>query len=49
VLRLCIAAYRDRGLEREKTSKLRGDYTNMIREQHDVSKPKEIKYFKSDC
>ena len=35
--------------EREKTSKSRGDYASMIREQYDVSKPTEIKYFKFDC
>jgi len=35
--------------EREKTSKSRGDYATLIREQHDVSKPIEIKYFKFDC
>jgi hypothetical protein len=50
---LCIVAYRDRGLERErvteKTSKSRGDYASMIREQHGVSKPTEIKYFKFYC
>ena len=49
--RFCIVAYRDRELERvrEKTSKSRGDYATMIREQHDVSKPIEIKYFKFYC
>jgi hypothetical protein len=46
---LCIVAYRDRGLERQKTSKLQGDYANMIWEQHGVSKLIEIKYFKFDC
>jgi hypothetical protein len=55
VKRLSMVAYRDRGLERvtererEKTSKSRGDYATMIREQHDVSKPTEIKYLKFDC
>jgi hypothetical protein len=59
VERLCIVAYSDRGLERvrgrqrererEKTSKSRRDYATMIWEQHDISKPIEIKYFKSDC
>jgi hypothetical protein len=53
VQRLCIIAYSDRGLERvrerEKTSKSRGYYATLIREQHDVRKPIEIKYFKCDC
>ena len=40
---------REREREREKTSKSRGHYAAMIREQHDVSKPIEIKYFKFDC
>ena len=35
--------------EREKPSKSRGDYATMIREQHDISKPIETKYFKFDC
>jgi hypothetical protein len=35
--------------EREKTSKSRGDYDTMIREQHEVSKLVEIKYFKFYC
>ena len=40
---------RERERGREKTSKSRGDYASMIRAQHDVSKPIEIKYFKFDC
>jgi len=39
----------EREREREKTSKSRGDYATMIREQHDVYKPIETKYFKFDC
>ena len=32
--------------ERQKTSKTWGDYVSMIREQHYVSEPIEMKYFK---
>jgi len=39
----------ERVTEREKLSKSRGNYATMIREQYDVSKPIEIKYFKFDC
>jgi hypothetical protein len=44
-------ALRVRGLERvrereRQTSKSRGDYATLMWEQHDVSKPIEIKYFK---
>jgi hypothetical protein len=39
----------DRERAREKTSKSRGDYVTLIREQHDLSKPIEIKYFRFDC
>jgi hypothetical protein len=39
----------EREREREKTSKSRGDYATMIGEQHDVSKPIEIKYLKFNC
>jgi hypothetical protein len=55
VQRLCIVAYVGRGLERvrgrarEKRSKSRGDYSAMIVEQHNISKPIEIKYFEVDC
>jgi hypothetical protein len=47
-----IAVYRDRESERvtererEKTSKTRGDYASMIREQHYVVEPIGTKYLK---
>jgi len=40
---------REREREREETSKSRGEYATMIREQHDISKAIETKYFKFDC
>jgi len=36
----------ERGREREKTSKTRGDYASAIREQCYVREPIETKYFK---
>ena len=48
--RLCIAVYRDRNLERvRERERIPVSHATMIREQHDVSKPVEIKYFKFDC
>jgi len=43
-----MAAYRDRGLEREreKTSKTRGGCASAIREQCYVNEPIETKYFR---
>jgi hypothetical protein len=35
--------------ETEKTSKSRGDYASTIRDQHDVNKPTETKFFELDC
>jgi len=32
--------------QKEKTSKSRGEYASMIREEHYVSESKETKYFK---
>jgi len=40
---------RESDRETEKPSKSWGDYATVTREQHDVSKPIEMKYFKFDC
>jgi len=39
----------EREREREKTSKTRGDYASVIREQCYVSQPIERKYSNFDC
>ena len=39
----------ERMIEREKTSKTRGDYASAIREERYVSEPIETKYSNFDC